>query len=227
MMDFHTFFKGRNVLVTGGLGFIGSNLAHKLVELGAVVTLVDDLDPGGGGNMFNISGIEERLKVEVVDAGDIPQMEGLVISQDIMFNLAGQTSHLGSIRDPLQDLEINTVNQVKILELCRRQNPRIRIIYAGTRQIYGRPQYLPVDEKHLAAPADYNGVSKRAGEMYHLVVNRIYGMWTAVLRLTNVYGPRMRVKDERQNFIGWWFHQILEGEELSVFGDGQQVRDIN
>ena len=227
MMDFKTFFGGKKVLITGGLGFIGSNLARKLVEFDAIVTLADFLDPGGGGNKFNVSGLEKRLKVEVVDAGDIAHMAGLVVDQDILFNLAGQTSHLGSILDPLQDLEINTVNQLKLLELCRQQNRRIRIVYAGTRQIYGRPKYLPVDEKHLVAPADFNGVSKRAGEMYHLVVNRMYGLWTAVLRLTNVYGPRMRVKDERQNFIGWWFHEIIEGEELSVFGDGQQVRDIN
>lgn len=163
MMDFHTFFDDKNVLITGGLGFIGSNLAYKLVELGAVVTLVDVLDLGGGGNMFNVSGIEKRVKVEVVDVGDVLRMTDLVMRQDIMFNLAGQTSHLGSILDPLQDLTVNTVNQLKLLELCRRQNPLIRIVYAGTRQIYGRPQYLPVDEKHQAAPADYNGVSKRVG----------------------------------------------------------------
>lgn len=227
MTDFNSFFKEKNILITGGLGFIGSNLAHKLAELGAVVTLVDDLDPGGGGNMFNVSGIEKRVKIATVDVGDVVQMEGLVKGQDFMFNLAGQTSHLGSMRDPFFDLKVNTVDQLKILELCRRQNPQIRIVYAGTRQIYGHPQYLPVDEKHLVVPADYNGVSKRAGEMYHIVANRIYGLWTAVLRMTNVYGPRMRLKDDRQGFVGWWFHQLLEGEELLIFGDGQRVRDIN
>ncbi|MEW6030750.1 MAG: NAD-dependent epimerase/dehydratase family protein [Chloroflexota bacterium] len=223
-----TVFQGKRILVTGGLGFIGSNLARRLVELGAEeVSLVDILDLGSGGSLFNISGIEKRVKVHQADVGDEAVMSGLVRDRDYLFNLAGQTSHLGSMQDPLKDLEANTVSQFKLLEVCRKQNPSVRIVYSGTRQIYGRPKYLPVDEDHPPAPLDYNGVSKRAGEMYHLVTHRIYGVWTTVLRMTNVYGPRMRVRDDRQTFIGWWFRQLLEGEELKVFGDGTQVRDLN
>lgn len=226
-VDVASAFFGKRVLVTGGLGFIGSNLARRLVELGAEVSLVDLLDPGSGGSRFNIAGIEERVEVNEADIGDETKMSDLVRGRDYLFNLAGQTSHLGSMQDPLKDLEANAVGQFKLLEVCRKQNPRVKIVYSGTRQVYGRPKYLPVDESHPAAPLDYNGVSKRAGEMYHLVAHRIYGVWTTVLRMTNVYGPRMRVKDDRQTFIGWWFRQLLEGEELKVFGDGRQVRDLN
>ncbi|MBI5840951.1 MAG: NAD-dependent epimerase/dehydratase family protein [Chloroflexi bacterium] len=226
-MDFTETFSGRRVLVTGGLGFIGSNLARRLLELGADITLVDSLDPDSGANEFNVNGIRDRVRIERVDIRDEARMSPLVRSQQIMFNLAGQMSHIGSMQEPLKDLEINAVSQLKLLETCRHENPEIRIVFAGTRQVYGRAKYLPVDEKHLLSPLDYNGVSKRAGEMYHIVCHRIYGMWTTVLRMTNVFGPRMRVKDDRLTFIGWWFRQLLDGNTLQVFGDGKQIRDLN
>lgn len=226
-MDIATAFSSQRVLITGGLGFIGSNLARRLVDLGAVVTLVDNLDPDSGANRFNVSEIKDMVRIIQADISDDRQMSDVVREQKFLFNLAGQASHVGSMQDPLKDLEVNGLSQLKLLQVCRFENPGIRIVYAGTRQVYGRPSYLPVDEKHLLTPLDYNGVSKHAGEMYHIVSNRIYGMWTSVLRMTNVYGPRMRVKDDRLTFIGWWFHQLLEGMDLQVYGDGTQVRDLN
>jgi UDP-glucose 4-epimerase len=220
-------FSGRRTLITGGLGFIGSNLAHRLVELGAEVLLVDSLIPDYGGNLFNITDIESRVQVNIADVRDEYGMNYLVQGQDIIFNLAGQVSHLDSMRDPYTDLEINCRSQLSILEACRKHNPGVKIVYAGTRQIYGRPQYLPVDEKHPLEPTDINGINKLAGEWYHIVYHRVHGLRTVSLRMTNTYGPHMRVKDARQTFIGWWLRQIVEGQELQIFGDGRQIRDFN
>lgn len=227
MTDLAAAFLGKRTLITGGLGFIGSNLARRLVELGAEVLLVDSLIPDYGGNLFNITDIESRVRVNIADVRDEHGMDYLVRSQDIIFNLAGQVSHLDSMRDPYTDLEINCRSQLSILEACRKHNPSVKIVYAGTRQIYGRPQYLPVDEKHPLEPADINGVNKLAGEWYHIVYHRVHGLRTVSLRMTNTYGPRMRVRDARQTFIGWWLRQIVEGQELQIFGDGQQIRDFN
>ena len=220
-------FSGKRTLITGGLGFLGSNLARRLVELGAEVLLVDSLIPDYGGSLFNIAGIEDRVRVNIADVRDEHGMDYLVRSQDIIFNLAGQVSHLDSMRDPYTDLEINCRAQLSILEACRKHNPGVKIVYASTRQIYGRPRYLPVDESHPLAPTDINGVNKLAGEWYHVVYNRVHGLRMVSLRMTNTYGPRMRVKDARQTFIGWWLRQIVEGQELQIFGDGRQVRDFN
>ena len=227
MTDLAAAFSGRRTLITGGLGFIGSNLARRLVKLGAEVLLVDSLIPDYGGNLFNIVDIENRVRVNIADVRDEHGMNYLVRSQDIIFNLAGQVSHLDSMRDPHTDLEINCQSQLSILEACRKHNPGVKIVYAGTRQIYGRPHYLPVDEKHPLEPTDINGVNKLAGEWYHIVYYHVYGLRTVSLRMTNIYGPRMRVKDARQTFIGWWLRQIVEGQELQIFGDGRQVRDFN
>jgi UDP-glucose 4-epimerase len=226
-MDFAKTFSDQQVLITGGVGFIGSNLAFRLVSLGAAVTLVDVLDPDSGANVFNITGIKNQVRVIEADISNGEQMKPLVRQNQFLFNLAGQASHLGSMQNPLKDLEINAISQLKFLDVCRRNNPEIRIVYAGTRQVYGRAKYLPVDEKHLLEPLDFNGVSKRAGEMYHMVCHHVYGMWTSVLRMTNVFGPHMRVKDDLLTFIGWWFRQVLEGKDMHIFGDGKQVRDLN
>jgi len=227
MTDMAATFSGKRTLITGGLGFIGSNLARRLVELGAEVLLVDSLIPDYGGNLFNITGVEKQVRVNIADVRDEHGMDYLVRSQDIIFNLAGQVSHLDSMRDPYTDLEINCRAQLSILEACRKHNPGVKIVYAGTRQIYGRPQYLPVDEQHPLEPADINGVNKLAGEWYHIVYHRVHGLRTVSLRMTNTYGPRMRVKDARQTFIGWWLRQVVEGQELQIFGDGRQLRDFN
>jgi UDP-glucose 4-epimerase len=219
-------FDGARVLITGGMGFIGSNLARRLVEFGAAVTLVDSLVPEYGGNPRNIDGIEDRVRVNIADVRDQYSMSYLVQGQDFLFNLAGQTSHMDSMRDPHTDLEINCRAQLSILEACRRHNPSIRIVYASTRQIYGKPDYLPVDERHRLHPVDVNGVNKMAGEWYHILYNNVYGVRGCALRLTNTYGPRMRVKDARQTFLGIWIKQLIEGQTIQVWGDGLQIRDF-
>ncbi len=220
-------YEGRRVLITGGLGFIGSNLAHALVTQGAQVTLVDSLIPEYGGNLFNIEGIADRVTVNVSDVRDPFAMRYLVQGQDILFNLAGQTSHLDSMVNPHTDLAINAGAQLSILEACRQANPEIKIVFASTRQLYGRPDYLPVDERHPIRPVDVNGINKLAGEWYHLLYNQVYGIRACALRLTNTYGPRMRVKDARQTFLGIWVRRLIEGKPIQVFGDGTQLRDFN
>ena len=220
-------FDGKKVLITGGLGFIGSNLALRLAAMGARVMLVDSLIEEFGGNLFNIDGFQEKVRVNIADIRDEHGMAYLVRGQDYLFNLAGQTSHMDSMRDPYTDLEINCRSQLSILEACRKNNPTIRIVFASTRQLYGKPIYLPVDEKHPVQPVDVNGINKLSGEWYHTLYNNIYGISSCSLRLTNTYGPRMRVKDARQTFLGWWIRLLLEGREIEVFGDGQQLRDFN
>ncbi len=219
--------ENKHVLITGGLGFIGSNLARRLVDLNAKVTLVDSLIPEYGGNLFNVGGIEDRVRVNISDVRDEHGMKYLVQGQDYLFNLAGQTSHLDSMQDPYTDLEINCRAQLSILEKCREHNPNIKIVFASTRQIYGKPDYLPVDEKHLLRPVDVNGINKMAGEWYHILYNNVYGIRACSLRLTNTYGPRMRIKDDRQTFLGIWIRSLLEGKLVLVYGDGSQLRDFN
>ncbi len=220
-------FSGKNIIITGGLGFIGSNLAIRLVELGSNLTLVDSLIPQYGGNLWNIEPIKDRVRVNISDVRDQFSMRYLVQGQDYLFNLAGQTSHIDSMEDPYTDLEINAHAQLSILEACRHNNPAIKIVFASTRQIYGRPQYLPVDESHPLQPVDVNGINKMAGEEYHLVYNNVYGIHSSILRLTNTYGPRMRIKDARQTFLGIWIRNLIEGNPINVYGDGSQIRDFN
>jgi UDP-glucose 4-epimerase len=220
-------FAGKRILITGGLGFIGSNLARRLADADAHLILVDSLIPDYGGNLFNLEGYADRVNINIADVRDEYSMDYLVQEQDILFNLAGQTSHLDSMRDPYTDLEINVRSQLSILEACRKKNPGIKIVYASTRQFYGKPDYLPVDERHLLHPTDVNGINKMAGEWYHIVYNNVYGIRATSLRLTNTYGPRMRVKDARQTFLGIWLKQVLSGEPIIVYGDGQQLRDFN
>lgn len=226
-MTLESFFAGKRVLITGGLGFIGSTLARRLADLEAQVILVDSLIPEYGGNLFNVSGYEDRLRVNIADVRDEFSMDYLVRGQDVLFNLAGQTSHLDSMTDPYTDLEINARSQLSILEACRKHNPTIAIVYASTRQIYGKPDYVPVDEKHPLHPTDVNGVNKMAGEWYHILYHNVYGLRVTSLRLTNTYGPRMRVKDARQTFLGIWLRRIVDGEPIEVWGDGAQRRDFN
>lgn len=226
MTDYNTSFAGANVLITGGLGFIGSTLAHRLVALGAHVTLVDSLIPIYGGNLRNIAGIEGRVAVNIADVRDEHSMDYLVQGRDFLFNLAGQSSHMDSMRDPYTDLDINCRAQLSILEACRKYNPKLKLVYTSTRQIYGKPDFLPVDERHLLHPTDVNGVNKMAGEWYHIVYNNVYGIRACALRLTNTIGPRMRVKDARQTFLGIWIKQLINGQPIQVWGDGAQIRDF-
>ena len=223
--NFRRIFSGQRVLITGGLGFIGSNLARTLVALGARVTVVDSLVPEYGGHRRNLAGLAGRVRVHIADVRDWPRLPRLVRGQDYLFNLAGQTSHMDSMTDPQTDLDINCRAQLAILEACRLHNPGIRIVFASTRQIYGRPDYLPVDEQHPLRPVDVNGINKIAGESFHLLYSRVYGIAATALRLTNTIGPRMRVKDARQTFVGVWIRRLVEGEPFEVWG-GTQLRDF-
>jgi UDP-glucose 4-epimerase len=220
-------YQGARVPITGGLGFIGSNLARRLVGLGAKVTLVDSLIPSYGGNPYNIHDLVGRVNVNVCDVRDHYALAYLIRDQEFLFNLAGQTSHVDSMTDPQTDLAINATAQLYILEACRKANPGIKLVFASTRQLYGRPEYLPVDENHPIRPVDVNGINKLAGEWYHLLYNNVYGIRACALRLTNTYGPGMRVKDARQTFLGIWIRRLIEGLPIQVFGDGLQLRDFN
>ncbi|MEO6873826.1 MAG: NAD-dependent epimerase/dehydratase family protein [Opitutaceae bacterium] len=225
LSSYRSVYAGQRVLITGGLGFIGSNLARALVACGAKVTIIDSLIPEYGGNRRNLAGIANRVKVHVADVRDWSRLAGLVRGQHFLFNLAGQTSHMDSMTDPQTDLDINCRAQLAILEACRLHNPDIRIVFASTRQIYGRPDYLPVDEKHPLRPVDVNGINKIAGESFHLLYSRVHGVRATALRLTNTLGPGMRVKDARQTFVGVWIRRLIEGEPFEVWG-GEQLRDF-
>lgn len=220
-------FKDKNVLITGGLGFIGSNLAIKLIELGAKVTLLDSMYPDYGGNLFNIEPIKDKVFVNFSDMRDTYSLSYLVKEKDYIFNIAGQVSHIDSMKDPLTDMEINVRAQLFLLEICRKYNKEAVIVYSSTRQFYGRPQYLPVDEKHPVIPTDVNGINKLAGEQYHLLYHKVHGLKTTALRLTNTYGPRQLIRHNRQGFIGWFIRKIVLDEEIEIFGDGHQIRDFN
>ncbi len=223
---YREFYRNRPVMITGGLGFIGSNLARHLVAAAADVLIVDALIPDYGGNVFNIDGIEDAVRVNYVDVRDERVMDLLVRDRDVIFNLAGQVSHIDSMRDPYTDMEINCRAQLSMLEACRKYNPATKVVFAGTRQVYGRPDYLPVDERHLVRPADINGVNKAAGEYYHLLYNNVFGVRACSLRLTNVYGPRQLIRHNRQGFIGWFIRLAIEDREIQIYGDGSQQRDF-
>ncbi len=220
-------FRGSRVLITGGVGFLGSNLAHRLLELDAKVTIVDSLIPTYGGNLFNIHDIMDRINLNIADVRDQNGINYLVREKDYIFNLAGQISHMDSMIDPFTDLEINCRSQLSILEACRKMNPKVKVVFAGTRQIYGNPDYLPVDENHLVRPTDVNGINKAAGERYHLLYHSAYGMRTTSLRLTNCYGPRQWMRDNRLTSQGWLLRLIMDDEEAQIFGDGKLLRDLN
>jgi UDP-glucose 4-epimerase len=224
--DYRDFYRNRRVLVTGGLGFVGSNLCRALADLGAQVVAVDSLLPDYGGNLANLEGYEDRVRINIADVRG-HGMEYLVKGQEVLFNLAGQVSHVDSMSDPFTDLEINCRSQLWILEAVRRGNPGLKVVYAGTRQIYGRPQRLPVDETHPLQPVDVNGINKISGEFYHLLYHSVYGIRACSLRMTNTYGPRQLIRHPRQGFIGWFVRLALLGEEIQIFGDGTQRRDFD
>ena len=218
-------FRGAHVMVTGGVGLIGSALARRLAGLGAEVVLLDSMVAEAGANLANVADLDGRVRVNIADIRDTAALRHLLQGQDFLFDLAGQTSHLDSMNAPEHDLAVNCTAQLQLLELCRAVVPGIALVHAGTRQIYGRPRYLPVDEEHPLRPADVNGVNKMAGEAYHLLFHDVYGINTRSLRLTNVYGPGMRIKDARQNFLGIWLRRALEGAAFEVWG-GEQRREL-
>jgi len=220
-------FAGRRVLILGGMGFIGSNLAIRLVSLGAEVTIVDSMLPAYGGNLTNIEPIREKCHINFSDIRDTYSLDYLVRDCDIIYSVAGQTSHIESMADPLTDLDINCRSQLSFLESCRKYNPDVKIIYASTRQVYGRPQYLPVDEKHPVVPVDVNGVNKLAAEQYYSLYHQVYGMKCVCLRLTNTYGPRQHLRGEKQGFAGIFIRRAIDCQPIRIFGDGMQRRDFN
>jgi UDP-glucose 4-epimerase len=213
-------------MVTGGLGFIGSNLARRLTELNADVLVVDALLPDMGANPFNVDGVTDRIQIDHSDLRDERTMDRLVADREVIFNLAGDVSHIDSMRDPYTDLEVNCRSHLSLLQACRHHNPLAKVVYAGTRQIYGRPRFLPVTEEHLVQPVDVNGINKAAGEYYHFVYNDVFGIRACSLRLSNVYGPRQLIKHPRQGFIGWFIRLAVEDRDITVYGDGAQLRDV-
>jgi len=220
-------YRGQKVLITGGLGFIGSNLAIRLVRSGASVTLLDSMHPTCGGNYFNIAPIKQDVEVVEGDSCNLDLVRKLVRGKQFIFNFAGHVSHIESMQKPFEDLQLNAVASLTVLEACRHENREARVIYSGTRQAYGRPESLPLEETHVLKPVDVNGVSKMAGESFHMVYYRAHGIHTVSLRLINTYGPRLLVKHPRQGFIGWFIKQAIDREEIQVFGDGQQLRSFN
>jgi len=218
--------ENKKILISGGLGFIGSNLALSLIGMDLRTVLVDSLNSNYGGSFRNIAygANDSLLKVNISDVRDRHSLEILLSDVDFLYNLAGQTSHMDSMADPFTDLDINARAQLSLLEVCREVAPQVRIVFASTRQIYGRPHYLPVDEAHRLQPVDVNGINKLAGEQYHLLYSDVYGIRSTVLRLTNTYGPRMRIKDARQTFLGVWIRNLLQGQPFEVWG-GEQLRD--
>jgi len=226
LTDAGEIFRGKKCLVLGGLGFIGSNLAIRLVSLGADVVICDSMIDDYGGNLFNIEPVKDKVKINISDVRDMSSMQYIVRDMDYIFNLAGQVSHIESMRDPFTDLEINVRAQLSIMEACRRFNPDTKVIFASTRQIYGKADKLPVDENTLLRPMDINGVNKMAGEWYHILYNNVYGIRTCSLRLTNTYGPRQLIKHNLQGFVGVFIRQAILGEEIKLFGGGGQKRDF-
>lgn len=222
-----TVFSEKKCVITGGAGFIGSHLARRLVGFGARVEIVDRMIPEYGGNDANIADIAGSIHFCQMDIRNRMALREVLDSVDYVFNLAGQTSHMDSMTDPWTDLEINAYAQLDLLESVRHVCPEARVIFASTRQVYGRPHYLPVDETHPVRPVDVNGINKIAGESYHLLYGEVYGLNVSVLRLTNTYGPGMRVKDARQTFLGTWIKSAIDGTVFQIFGDGSQRRDFN
>jgi len=221
-------YDNKTVLITGGLGFIGSNLAmHLSAGSRAEIRIIDSLSRSCGGSLNNIDGIARPARICTFDLREASKLREVVAGVDVIFNLAGHVSHIDSMRDPLEDLGGNAEAHLCLLESCRTVNPKVRVVYSSTRQLYGRPQRLPVDEDHPVLPVDINGVNKYSTELYHRIYYQVHEIETCALRLTNTYGPRQFIRNASQGFIGWFFHQILCNQEIVLFGDGMQIRDLN
>lgn len=220
------YYHGREVLVTGGLGFLGSTLVRRLVELGATVTVIDACFPDQGANLFNIDDVHDEVNLVVADIGDVDHVSLSLINQEVIFNLAAATSHTGSLKDPLRDLRRNCVSQLRFLDALTALNPGARVIYTGSRSQYGTPVYIPMDEKHPLKPRDVNGVNKTAVEEYHRVFHEQSKLRYTSLRLTNIYGPRHQMRHKGQGFLNWFIRQAILGEDILVYGNGDQERDF-
>ena len=218
-------YRGRRVLIAGGLGFIGSNIAHRLVGAGATVTIVDSLAPLYGGNRANLDGIEDRVTVHVADARDTALMGRLVRESDLVFNLAAQVSYIDSATIPFEDLDLNCRLPLALLELCREHNPSARVVFASSRLVLGRITRQPVTEDHPTEPLSLYGAHKLAAEKYHRLYAERYGLRTVVLRVTNPYGERQQIKHSKYSLPGWFMRQAYEGKAITIYGDGGQLRD--
>jgi UDP-glucose 4-epimerase len=219
------FYKKQPVMITGGLGFLGSNLAHRLAGLGAELTIVDNFQPDHGANWRNLHGIEDKAKVYLRDIRNTSAMEQLVKENNIIFHIAGQTSHTDSMKNPFPDIDINCRGNAVLLEAVRKNNPAARIVYASTRAVYGAPVSVPVSESTLPCPVDIYGADKLAAEHYHLIYHRAHGIPVVALRFSNGYGPRAQIKHPKYGILNWFIGLILRGETIRVFGDGAQLRD--
>ena len=213
------------VLITGGLGFIGSNLAIKLAGLGARVTVVDSLVQGCGGSLDNVCPVLQSIRIKIADLKDMDSFAAELEPPKVIFNLAGEVSHSRSMTEPIRDLELNTVAQLAFLMTCVDRYPGIRMVFASTRQAYGVPRVLPVTEDHPIEPTDFNGVHKFAASAYHLLLSRIGKIDAIVLRLTNVYGPRMALDVDGKSFVNIYARNALARRPIEIYGDGKQLRD--
>jgi UDP-glucose 4-epimerase len=207
------------------LGFVGSNVALALAKGGANVTVVDARVPTHGANSHNLDGAARRIDVIEADVGDEDAVRDVAVRAEFVFNLAGQVSHVESMARPIFDLDVNTRSQLGFLELLRTVGSQAIVIYTSTRQIFGHPRYLPVDEEHPVSPVDVNGITKWAAEQLHLLYTELYEVRATAVRLTNVYGPRQRLAGDLQGFLPIFVRRALSGEPITVFGDGAQERD--
>ena len=226
MIDDRTEFVGRNILITGGLGFIGSHLAIKLVELGAHVTLVDAMVPDYGGNLFNIEPVKDKVIVNFCDIRDANAMNYLVKGQDYIFHLAGQVCHVMSLTNPFPDIDINIKGTAIVMEACKRHNPEAKVIYTGTRGQYGSSVKLPVSEDAPTNPKGIYEISNLTAEKIIKVYCDVHGIDCVLLRLTNTYGPRAQMRHSRYGVVNWFVRLAVDDETIKVFGDGQILRDF-
>ena len=217
----------QRVLITGGAGFIGSNLAHKLVALKADVTIVDALLPQYGGSLLNLKEIKDKIKFVKGDFRDLKLMKQLVKDKDFIFNCAAQVSHTISIQDPLLDIDLNCKGNMTVLEALRQENDKAKVVYAGTRGEIGKLKYKPVDENHPTDPVDMNGIDKLAAEKYHLLYNDLYGIRTCSVRINNTYGIRHQMKSGDYGIVNWFIRRAILNEPIKIFGTGEQTRDYN
>ena len=218
--------KGKKVLITGGLGFIGSNLAHECVRLGAEVTIFDCLDPRSGGNLFNIDGISELVQLSYHNILDFDQVSQAVPGKDIIFSCASSTSHSFSMREPWIDSDINSKGVINLLEAVRRFNPNAKFIHLGTSTQLGKLSYQPADEKHPEFPTDIYSANKSVSEKYTLIYSKAFNIRSTVIRLSNVFGPRASIHSPEFTFNNFFIGLALQGKNITVYGDGKQIRNV-
>ncbi len=227
MTDIHAVFKAKKALIAGGLGFVGSNLAHKLADLGAEVLIVDSLISGYGGNLFNVDGIKDQVKINFCNICDSHNLAQLLSGQDYIFNLMGTHNKYDGVDNPFYDLELNCRAHLSVLETASKVNPDAKIVFCSNRNQYGKPIQLPVSEEHPQKPIEINGIHQLTIENYYNFYHRVHGLKTTGLRLTSTYGPRHFMRHHKLGVVNWFIKLILDNREVYIFGDGKQIRDIN